>query len=287
MKGPVGGRASDPARGARGRCDPVAAALFLWLGAVLLFTLAPILFVFAYAFSSVSYAVFPPPGFSLRWFERLLAQHDLLRAALNSLLVALAATAGSLALGTLAALGLVRYRFTGREVLRAVFLAPLIVPRIAFGVAVMVYMILLRRFGGLDSLVLAHLMVTLPFAISILSASLVSAERVLEEAAMDLGATPLQTFVRVTLPQIRTGLAVSAFFAFIISWDQVETSLFLVKTDNVTLPVAMFYYIQRHQDPVIAALSTVLIAAAAVAGVVVVAATDPRDLSRLLGAGGR
>ncbi|MDR7560063.1 MAG: ABC transporter permease [Armatimonadota bacterium] len=265
----------------------MAVALFLWLSAVLVFTLAPILFVFAYAFSSVSYAVFPPPGFSLRWFERLLAQHDLLRAALNSLLVAAAATAGSLVLGTLAALGLVRYRFVGREVLRAVFLAPLIVPRIAFGVAIMVYMILLRRFGGLDSLVLAHLMVTLPFAISILSASLVSAERVLEEAAMDLGATPLQTFVRVTLPQIRTGLAVSAFFSFIISWDQVETSLFLVKTDNVTLPVAMFYYVQRHQDPVIAALSTVLIAAAAVAGVVVVAVTDPRNLSRLLGAGGR
>jgi ABC-type spermidine/putrescine transport system permease subunit II len=67
----------------------------------------------------------------------------------------------------------------------------------------------------------------------------------------------------------------------------VETSLLLVKTDNVTLPVAMFYYIQRHQDPVIAALSTVLIAAAAVAGVVVMGATDPRDLPRLLGAGGR
>ena len=156
--------------------------------------------------------------------------------------------------GTLAALALVRYRFFGREMLRAIFLAPLIVPRIAFGVAMLIYAIVLRRFGGLDSLILAHLMVTLPFAISILSATLVSADRSLEEAAMDLGATPLVTFWKVTLPQIRTGLAVSGFFAFIISWDQVETSLFLVKTDNMTLPVAMFYYLQRQQDPVIAAL---------------------------------
>jgi putative spermidine/putrescine transport system permease protein len=151
----------------------------------------------------------------------------------------------------------------------------------------MVYVILLRRFGGLDSLILAHLMVTLPFAISILSATLVSTDRSLEEAAMDLGATPLVTFWKVTLPQIRTGLAVSGFFSFMISWDQVETSLFLVKTDNKTLPVEMFYYLQRQQDPVIAALSTFLIAVAVVVAVVAVRTVNPRDLQRLLAAGGR
>ena len=267
--------------------DLVRVGLFLWLAGVLLFMLAPILFVFVYAFSSVSYAIFPPPGFSLRWFEKLFQQTDLLRAAGNSLIVAMVATGVSLALGTLAALALVRHRFFGREALRAIFLAPLIVPRIAFGVGMLVYAILARRFGSLDSLVLAHLMLTLPFAISILSANLVAAQRVLEEAAQDLGATPLQTFFKVTLPQIRTGLLVSAFFAFIISWDQVETSLFLVKTENVTLPVAMFYYIQRHQDPVVAALSTFLIALAGIGGVIVVLRTDPRQLTRLLGAGGR
>lgn len=104
---------------------------------------------------------------------------------------------------------------------------------------------------------------------------------------MDLGATPFLTFWKVTLPQIRTGLAVSGFFAFIISWDQVETSLFLVKTNNMTLPVAMFYYLQNQQDPVIAALSTFLIAIAIVVAVVVVLAVDPRDLQRLLSAGAR
>jgi ABC-type spermidine/putrescine transport system permease subunit II len=161
------------------------------------------------------------------------------------------------------------------------------VPRIAFGVAMLIYAVVVRRFGGLDSLIVAHLMITLPFAISILSASLVSADRSLEEAASDLGATPLVTFWKVTIPQIRTGLAVSGFFAFIISWDQVETSLFLVKTQNMTLPVAMFYYLQRQQDPVIAALSTFLIGVAIVVAVVAVFTVNPRDLQRVLSAGGR
>lgn len=267
--------------------DPVSLGLFALLALVMLFMLAPIGFVLIYAFSSVSFAIFPPPGYSVRWFVKLFQQDALLRAAANSLIVAAVATAVSLVAGTLAALGLVRYRFLGRETLRAAFLAPLIVPRIAFGVAMLIYAIVLRRFGGLDSLILAHLMVTLPFAISILTAALVSADRSLEEAAMDLGATPLVTFWQVTLPQIRTGLAVSGFFAFIISWDQVETSLFLVKTDNKTLPVEMFYYLQRQQDPVIAALSTFLIAIAAVVAVVAVLTVNPRDLQRLLAAGGR
>jgi putative spermidine/putrescine transport system permease protein len=274
------------ARGA-GRHDPLRAALLVGLGLVLVFMLAPILFVLVYAFSSASYAVFPPPGYSVRWFVKLFQQEPLFRAALNSLVVAGVATALSLVCGTLASLALVRHRFSGRETLRAGFLAPLVVPRIAFGVAMLIYVVVLRRFGTLESLVLAHLMVTLPFAISILSAALVAADRSLEEAAADLGATPLVTFWRVTVPQIRTGLAVSGFFAFIISWDQVETSLFLVKTDNMTLPVAMFYYLQRQQDPVIAALSTFLIAIAVIAAVVAVLTINPRDLQRVLSAGGR
>jgi putative spermidine/putrescine transport system permease protein len=269
------------------RRDPVATALHVYLVLVLLYMAAPIVFVFVYAFSSVSYAVFPPPGFSTRWFVKLFQQADLLRAALNSLVIALVATLASLLAGTLAALALVRYRFPGREALRAAFLAPLIVPRIAFGVGMLIYAVVLRRFGGLDSLIAAHLMLTLPFAISILSASLVGAERVLEEAAMDLGATPVQAFVRVTIPQIRTGLLVSGFFAFIISWDQVETSLFLVKTENMTLPVAMFYYLQRQQDPVIAALSAFLIVIALAVAAGLLASMKPQDLARLLGSRAR
>jgi putative spermidine/putrescine transport system permease protein len=273
--------------GSRPRRDPIRLTLFVFLGLVLIYMLAPIIFVVVFAFSNVSYTIFPPPGYSARWFVKLFQQEPLFRAALNSLVVAITATVVSLVLGTMASLALVRYRFAGREVLRTLFLAPLIVPRIAFGVAMLIYAVVVRRFGGLDSLIVAHLMITLPFAISILSASLVSADRSLEEAASDLGAPPLVTFWKVTLPQIRTGLAVSGFFAFIISWDQVETSLFLVKTENMTLPVAMFYYLQRQQDPVIAALSTFLIGIAVAVAIVAVFTVNPRDLQRVLSAGGR
>src|SRR5262249_16888881 len=125
------------------RRDAITAALHVYLVLVLLYMAAPIVFVFVYAFSRVSYALFPPPGFWTRWFVKLFEQADLLRAALNSLVVAVVATVASLVAGTLAALALVRYRFPGREALRAAFLAPLIVPRIAFGVGMLIYAVVL------------------------------------------------------------------------------------------------------------------------------------------------
>jgi len=263
--------------------DPVHLALLAYLVLVIVLVLLPIVFVFVYAFSSVSFAAFPPPGFSVRWFVKLFQQTDLIQAAINSLIVASITTALSLVLGTMAAVALVRYRFRGREMLRAAFLSPLVVPRIAFGIGMLVYVVLLRRFGSLDSIVLAHLMLTLPFTISIMSASLVNADRSVEEAAMDLGASAIGAFWRATLPQLRTGLAVSSFFAFIISWDQVESTLFLVKPDNVTLPVAMFFYVLRQYDPVIAALSALQVAIAFVVGAVLMLFLSPRDVQEAVG----
>lgn len=263
--------------------DPIRIAMLAYLCLVIAIVLLPILFVFVYAFSSVPYAAFPPPGFSVRWFVKLFEQSDLIRAAGNSLIVAGAATGLSLVFGTMASVALVRYRFRGRELLRAVFLSPLVVPRIAFGVGMLIYIVLLRRFGGLDSIILAHLMLTLPFSISIISASLVNVDRAIEEAAMDLGATSVGAFWRVTLPQIRTGLAVSAFFAFIISWDQVETTIFLVRPENVTLPVAMFFYLLRQYDPVIAAISALQVSIAFVVGAILVLMTSPRELHTAVG----
>jgi ABC-type spermidine/putrescine transport system permease subunit II len=111
-----------------------------------------------------------------------------------------------------------------------------------------------------------------------MSASLVNVDRSVEEAAMDLGATAWGAFWRATLPQIRTALAVSAFFAFIVSWDQVESTIFLVQQDNITLPVAMFFYMLRQYDPVIAALSALQVVLAFVVGAILVATVTPKEL---------
>lgn len=261
-----------------GNRDLVRIGLFVFLALVIVFVLLPISFVFLYAFSDVPYAGFPPPGYSFRWFIKLFEQGDLAHAAVNSIVVAGTVTVLSLVFGTMASVALVRYRFRQRELLRTLFFSPLVVPRIAFGVGMLIYFVVLRRLGGLDSIILAHLVLTLPFTISIISASLVNVDRAVEEAAMDLGASAFGAFWRVTLPQLRTAVAVSAFFAFIVSWDQVESTIFLVKQDNITLPVAMFFYMLRQYDPVIAALSAIQVAIAFIVGTVLVLTVTPKEL---------
>src|SRR5207247_88771 len=116
-----------------------------------------------------------------------------------------------------ATLALVRERVRFRGALNGLFLSPLVMPRVAVGIAVFILLVKLRLFGTTGSLVLVHAMLALPFAIVLLTASLLNVNRTLEEAAMDLGAGPLRTFWQVTLPQIRAGLIVAAVFAFITS----------------------------------------------------------------------
>src|SRR5437879_12820276 len=113
-------------------------------------------------------------------------------------------------------------------------------PRVAIGIAVFILLVRLRLVGTTGSLVLVQPMLSLPFALVLLTAGLVNVNRTLEEASMDLGAGPLRTFWSVTLPQIRAGLVVAAVFAFITSFDETEASIFLVRPSNATLPVQMF-----------------------------------------------
>ena len=121
-----------------------------------------------------------------------------------------------------------------------------------------------------------------PFALVLLTASLVNVNRTLEEAAMDLGAGPLRTFWSVTLPQIRAGLVVAAVFAFITSFDETEASIFLVRPSNTTLPIQMFLYLEQYQNPTLAALSTLLIAATIVLVVIALRFVRGAELARLV-----
>jgi putative spermidine/putrescine transport system permease protein len=115
-------------------------------------------------------------------------------------------------------------------------------------------------YGGLFGLIVAHALLGLPFVISIMTAVMYNIDPSQEEAAQDLGCNPVESFFRVTLAQLRTGLAVSAVFAFMMSFDELETSLFLVRPANNTLPIEMFLYVQEQQNPTLAALSTLLVA---------------------------
>ena len=226
---------------------------------VLAFILSPLVFVFVNSFNGSDFNSFPPQGFSLRWYQFVLGYVPFREGMTNSLLIAAATTAVAIPAGMLAALAIARGRIRLRGILNAFFLAPLVIPRVAIGIAVFILLIRLHFFGTTASLVLVHAMLALPFAIALLAASLVNVNRTLEEAAMDLGAGPLRTFWSVTLPQIRAGLIIAAVFAFITSFDETEASIFLVRPSNLTLPVQMFLYLEQYQNPTLAALSTLLV----------------------------
>lgn len=240
------------------------AVLGRWLGRialalVMLFLAAPLLATVYTAFSPVVYAQFPPHGLSLRWFVQLWHTPLLLTAFVRSLVVALVVTLLTGLLATAAALGLERMRRGSRGATATLFQAPLIVPQLVFGIALLSVFSQTGLYGTYPGLVLAHVIVAFPFFLRPLQASLSTRERSLEEAAAILGAAPLRVFFTVTVPSIRAGLMSGAVFAFITSFDQFSVSLFVVNSKTVTLPVAIYNYLFQNSDPTVAAVSTVVI----------------------------
>jgi len=224
-----------------------------------LFIIAPLAVVVLNSFNEVAYTVFPPQGFSTRWYANLFAQDAFYAAAWRSIVLATLSTAIALMIGTMAAYALTRYRLPAPDLTKAFLLSPIVLPKIVLGVALFMFFVRVRLIDNYSSLLVTHVLVILPFVIAMVSASLANFDWTLQEAAMDLGGGPIRTFFRVILPQISLSLAIAGLFAFITSFDQVETTIFMVRTGSNTLPVEMFLYLQKWQDPTIAALSSLLI----------------------------
>jgi ABC-type spermidine/putrescine transport system permease subunit II len=239
---------------------PARAALYAFLTAGLVFMVLPIAIVVVESFNSSSFGQWPPPGFSTQWYSHLFHGGGFGGPTIRSLEIALVATAGSLVSGTLAALAIARYRFPGRRAVQGFVAAPLIVPKVSIGIAAFILFLKLGWYGSLGSLILAHIVVTLPFVVTLAVAGFARVDRTLEEAAADLGAPPRTVLWRATLPQMRATLLAAAAFSFIISFDELDASIFLVGQRSNTLPTAMFIYMQKYQDPTLAALSSLLIA---------------------------
>jgi putative spermidine/putrescine transport system permease protein len=235
-------------------------ALWAYTVVMVLYILAPLAVVVLNSFSSVAYNVFPPEGYSLRWYVNLMAQQEFYGALARSVILAALSTVASLVIGTMAAYALMRYRLPGSGLIKGFVMSPMVLPKIVLGVAVFMFFVRVRTMGSPLNLLLVHVLVCLPFVVAIVSAALANFDWTQAEAAQDLGAGLLTTFRRVILPQISVSVFVAGVFAFMTSFDQVETTIFLVRPGDNTLPVAMFLYLQRWQDPTIAALSVVLIA---------------------------
>ncbi|GJD48941.1 hypothetical protein OPKNFCMD_1667 [Methylobacterium crusticola] len=223
---------------------------------------APIVMVVAISFFDQEIVTFPPDSLTLRWYVNAWSQRDFARGFVTSVQIALAATVIGVPVGTAAALALVRGRLPGKGVLNTLLLAPLAVPAIVAGSAL--YMFYLRAEDWLDmdikatlgGLVAANVLITIPWTVRLVSASLAGLDPAAEEAAANLGARPLTVFRRITLPMLRPGIVAAALFSFVASFENLELNLLLVGPGRTTLPVAMLSYLEFRMDPTLAAVAT-------------------------------
>ncbi|MCS6810828.1 MAG: ABC transporter permease [Tepidimonas sp.] len=226
--------------------------------AVLAYLVLPIVAIVPLSFSDSSFLAYPIESWSLRWYRELAAAPEWARAARNSFIVAPAATVLATVLGTLAAMGLARARFPGKELINSLIVLPMVVPVIVVGVGSYLYF---ARLGLNDSylgLILVHAALGAPFVVTTVTATLQNFNPNLVRASLSLGASPWQTFVRVTLPVIAPGVISGALFAFATSFDEVVVTLFLAGPQQVTLPRQMFTGIRENISPTIAAVATLL-----------------------------
>ena len=227
-----------------------------WL--ILAFLVTPSLIVIPMAFSDSAFLTFPPTSLSLRWFERFFFDPQWQQATLRSLRVAVAVTILATTIATVAVLLVARLRSTTRQIALALIISPMIIPIIAYSVAIYgTY----ARFGliGTDAgLIIAHTILAVPFPVLTVSASYALYDRTLNKAAASSGAPPYKTFFLITLPLIRPGIVAGALFAFLVSFDEVVVAMFIGGVES-TLPKMMFDHIRFELSPILAAIATLLI----------------------------
>jgi putative spermidine/putrescine transport system permease protein len=226
---------------------------------VLVFLLLPILVIVPLSFSDSSFLVYPIEGWSLKWYQNLFGSAEWVRAAKNSFIVAPAATVIATVLGTLAAVGLARSSFPFKGALMSVLIAPMVVPIVVVGVSTYLFFANLGLADSYTALILVHAALGAPFVLTTVLATLQGFDNNLVRASLSLGANPVATFFRVTLPVIAPGVISGALFAFATSFDEVVVTLFLAGPEQVTLPRQMFTGIRENITPTIAAVATLLI----------------------------
>lgn len=245
--------------------------------AIVLFPLLAVIWV---SFFENKIIGFPPTGYTLKWYVNAWSLGRFHQGFMLSVEVGLMATAASLLLGVPAAIALARKEFAGREAVHSLLMSPLVVPGIVSGAAIYMFYIETEAFldermhfslplaGSLFGLSVAHTLLALPWMVRLVAASLIGMDIQLEEAAQSLGATPLRTFWRVTLPNIRPGIVAGCVFSFVVSFVDLEKSLFLVGPGYTTLPIEMINYLEWNIDPTIAAVATMQTLVIAVALVI-------------------
>jgi putative spermidine/putrescine transport system permease protein len=234
----------------------------MWVLAGLCFLLLvlPTLVVIVVSFTSGFSLKFPPPGYSFRWYAALLDAWQLHFAASNSFKVAIWTTTLAVLFGVAASLAIARSDKATARVLDSVFMSPLILPALSFGLASLMFFTLIGLPVSPLTLVIGHMVVCVPYVVRTTVAALAQLDPALLESSASLGASRLYTFRRVTLPLIRPGILAGAFIAFMSSFDNVPVSLFLRDARTDMLPIRMWQDLENKLDVTIAAVSGVMIA---------------------------
>ncbi|CAN5165214.1 ABC transporter permease [soil metagenome] len=227
------------------------------------FLLLPTIIIIPISFTPGNTVAFPPAGLSLRWYEAVFNDPAWLSAMSSSLKIALLTVVLSVVMGTAAAVGLFRGNFPMKTVIRGLVLSPLVTPVIVLAIGTFMVFARWGLAGSYAGLVIAHTVLALPFVIVSVTASLHTLNANLELASLGLGAGPWRTFFRVTLPLILPGVTAGAIFAFITSWDEVVSAIFLTTPSLRTVPVLVWGQVRTELSPAVAAVGTVLIAISA------------------------
>ncbi|MCV3243633.1 putative spermidine/putrescine transport system permease protein [Mesorhizobium robiniae] len=223
------------------------------------FLLLPVVFIVLLSFGSSRWLAFPPPGWTLKWYQELFADPAWLDAALTSAKIATMTAMLAVAIGLLASFALVRGQFAGREILRGLLLTPMVLPVVVFAIAIYAFFLRLGLGGTSIGFVIAHTVLALPFAIIPIATALEGFDKSIEDAAIVCGASPLEARLRITLPSIRIGIFSAAIFSFLASWDEVVVAIFMASPSLQTLPVKIWGSLRSDLSPVIAAASSLLV----------------------------
>ena len=236
------------------------ALLAVWTALVLLFLYVPVILIVVFSFNTSTLNVLWE-GFTFHWYTQVWQDEPLMTALENSLLIATATTIVSSVLGTMAAWLLYRYRFPAAGFVRALIYFPMIVPEVIMGVSLLLLFGVMHIELGFTTVIIAHVTFCFPFVMIPVGARLAGLDPSLEEAAMDLGATPLQAFLRVILPYLTPAIIAGALMAFTLSIDEFVVTYFTYSAASMTLPVKIYGMIKPGLNPTVNALSTLLVVA--------------------------
>lgn len=226
---------------------------------MLVVVLAPVVVVMWMSFTPTATFVLPLTDFSLRWYREALSYPGFVDAFRLSFELATLAAVVTVALSFLAAYGLARFRPRGAGALKAFFTAPLLVSAVVFGIAMLQFVNGIGLYNQLSGLVLAHVVLVVPFAIRSLEVTLRAVPEELEWAAMILGRSRLGMLLRVTLPLSARGLVTAFLFCFLLSFSEVTTTIFMTGPSLQTLPVRIYSYMSDRIDPTVAAVSALVV----------------------------